>query len=207
MFPLGAVLLPGEQLPLKIFEPRYAAMVPDVESAGGRFGTVLIERGSEVGGGDVRAMVGTLAQIDRLAQSGPGRYSLLCTGVSRLRIEAWLPDDPYPRADVDDLVDEPTSEDIDWTTLMHKRAQLQLLCGQGGRKDPQLRWIASQLTRPVAYGDGDPTADSFRAASDLPLGPADRHSVLQAPDAARRVEVIETALDDLIAALRFRLKG
>ena len=206
MFPLGAVLLPGEQLPLRIFEPRYAAMIPDVEAADGRFGTVLIERGSEVGGGDVRAMVGTVAQIDRIAQSGPGRFSLLCNGISRITIREWLPDDPYPRALVDDLVD-PEPGDIDWTVLLEKRAQLRLLCGQGGRRDPQLKQIASRLLRPVSYESADPVDASFRAASDLPLGPADRHSVLSASDAATRVEVIETALDDLIAALRFRLKG
>ncbi|ALG86798.1 peptidase S16 [Gordonia phthalatica] len=206
MFPLGAVLLPGEQLPLRIFEPRYAAMVPDVEAAGGQFGTVLIERGSEVGGGDVRAMVGTVAQIARITQAGPGRYSLLCNGISRITVHEWLPDDPYPRAMVDDLVDA-VGEEIDWTVLLERRAQLRLLCGQGGRRDPQLKWIASQLTKPVSYETDDPVEASFRAASDLPLGPADRHSVLSAPDAATRVEVIETALDDLIAALRFRLKG
>ncbi len=206
MFPLGAVLLPGEQLPLRIFEPRYAAMIPDVQSAGGRFGTVLIERGSEVGGGDVRAMVATLAQIDRLTPSGPGRYSLVARGVSRITVAEWLPDDPYPRALVDDLADGDAGA-VDWTELLEKRAQLQLLCGQGGRRDAQLRWIASQLTKPVDYDGDDPVAASFRAASELPLGAADRYSVLTAPDAAARVDVIAAAVDDLIAALRFRLKG
>lgn len=206
MFPLGSVLLPGEELPLKIFEPRYAAMISAVDANGGQFGVVLIERGSEVGGGDDRAMVGTVAQVDRIAQLGPGRFSLTCHGVSRIRVDDWLPDDPYPRAQVVDFPDEPVP-DVDWAELLAKRAQLQLLCGQGGRQDPQLRWIASQLGMPVAYGDGDPVADSYRAASDLPLGPADRQSVLQALDTAQRVEGIETALDDLIAALRFRLEG
>lgn len=206
MFPLGAVLLPGEELPLRIFEPRYAAMISDVELAGGTFGTVLIERGSEVGVGDVRSMVGTIAHVDTIALSGPGRYSLLCRGTDRIRVAEWLPDEPYPRALVDELTD-PVVERLEWSALIQKRAQLQLLCGQGGRQDTQLRWIASQLTKPVDYESVDPTTASFRAASDLPLGPADRYKVLTAADAATRVEVIETALDDLIAALRFRLKG
>jgi len=206
MFPLGAVLLPGEELPLRIFEPRYAAMISDVESGEGRFGTVLIERGSEVGGGDVRSMVGTIAHVETITQSGPGRYSLLCRGSDRIRVSEWLPDEPYPRARVDDLVD-PVGGRLEWSELLQKRAQLQLLCGQGGRQDAQLRWIASQLTKPVDYEAMDSTTASFRAASDLPLGPADRYKVLTASDAATRVEVIETALDDLIAALRFRLKG
>ena len=54
MFPLGTVLLPGGVLPLHVFEPRYRKMVTDcVESPDHEFGVVLIERGSEVGGGEL----------------------------------------------------------------------------------------------------------------------------------------------------------
>ncbi|WP_415830929.1 LON peptidase substrate-binding domain-containing protein [Janibacter anophelis] len=54
MFPLGTVLLPGNPLPLQVFEPRYLAMLRDIAGGDGRFGVVLIERGFEVGGGDQR---------------------------------------------------------------------------------------------------------------------------------------------------------
>ena len=53
MFPLGSVLLPGDVLPLHVFEQRYRALIrrcltdPEPE-----FGVVLIDRGHEVGGGD-----------------------------------------------------------------------------------------------------------------------------------------------------------
>ncbi|WP_035719012.1 LON peptidase substrate-binding domain-containing protein [Gordonia shandongensis] len=204
MFPLGAVVLPGELLPLRVFERRYTEMIPDVLATDGRFGVVLIERGSEVGGGDVRADVGTAVEIDQWTPSGAGRMSLTCRGLARIRVEAWLPDDPYPRAVVRDDPDEAVG-DVVWDGIMERRAQLRLLCGQGGRRDPQLRWIAAHLLDDVCYADGDPVAESFRAASDLPLGTADRHAVLAAPDPARRIDAIESALDDLVAALRFRL--
>ncbi|MCX6492367.1 MAG: LON peptidase substrate-binding domain-containing protein, partial [Rhodococcus sp.] len=46
MFPLGSVLLPGERLPLHIFEPRYQALVQDcLKMDDPRFGVVLIARG------------------------------------------------------------------------------------------------------------------------------------------------------------------
>ena len=48
MFPLGTVLLPGQPLPLQVFEPRYLAMLRDVAEGEGRFGVVLIERGFEL---------------------------------------------------------------------------------------------------------------------------------------------------------------
>src|SRR5580698_965052 len=59
MFPLSTVLFPHAEIPLHIFEPRYRALAHDCLAADSRFGIVLIERGSEVGGGDHRMAVGT----------------------------------------------------------------------------------------------------------------------------------------------------
>ena len=57
-------MLPGEELPLRIFEPRYAALVQDcLASDDPAFGVVLIAAGREVGGGDTRSDVGALAHI------------------------------------------------------------------------------------------------------------------------------------------------
>src|SRR5215211_6757601 len=89
MFPLGTVLLPGGVLPLHVFEPRYRQLVVDCladDTGDPEFGVTLIERGWEVGGGDQRADVGVVA---------------------------WLPDDPYPLADVDDWPDvDPDAPDL-----------------------------------------------------------------------------------------------
>ena len=58
MFPLQSALLPGEVLPLRIFEPRYARLVEDcLAMTEPAFGVVLITRGREVGGGDVQRRV------------------------------------------------------------------------------------------------------------------------------------------------------
>ena len=52
MFPLGSVLLPHMPLPLQLFEQRYLMMLGQLlETEDPEFGVVLIERGSEVGGG------------------------------------------------------------------------------------------------------------------------------------------------------------
>ena len=65
MFPLGSVLLPGMPLALRVFEPRYVELLSTVLGDTDReFGVVLIERGSEVGGGDVRFGAGTVARIE-----------------------------------------------------------------------------------------------------------------------------------------------
>jgi hypothetical protein len=108
MFPLESALLPGEDLPLRIFEPRYTALVRDcLDSPDPRFGVVLISRGREVGGGDARSDVGTLAAITDYVDAGGGRYALQCRMGERIKVLQWLPDDPYPRARVQIWPDEP----------------------------------------------------------------------------------------------------
>ncbi|KBA87736.1 hypothetical protein AO34_01654 [Mycobacterium tuberculosis M1704] len=108
MFPLESAPLPDEDLPLHIFEPRYAALVRDcMDTADPRFGVVLISRGREVGGGDTRCDVGTLARITECADAGSGRYMLRCRVGERIRVCDWLPDDPYPRAKVRFWPDQP----------------------------------------------------------------------------------------------------
>ena len=103
MFPLGSVLFPGMPLPLRVFEPRYVAMVSSVlRETEHEFGVVLIERGSEVGGGDVRFGVGTVARIVSVEQTADS-IMLLSTGTARFEVVRWLEDDPFPRAQVREL--------------------------------------------------------------------------------------------------------
>ena len=110
MFPLGTVLFPHGLLPLRVFEPRYRLMTDRVLRGDGEFGVVLIERGSEVGGGDTRFETGTVARVVRLERLADGGYLLATVGIRRIRVVQWLPDDPYPQADVID-VEEPAAGD------------------------------------------------------------------------------------------------
>ena len=103
MFPLSTVLFPGAGLPLHVFEARYRALMSDCLEGGGEFGVVLISRGSEVGGGDERVDVGTVARIDQVAELDDGRMLVIALGVRRFRVERWLEEQPYPRAVVEDL--------------------------------------------------------------------------------------------------------
>lgn len=95
LFPLGTVLLPGQRLPLQVFEPRYVRLLEDVMPAPERercFGVVAIRRGHEVGPGQVRELhdVGCEARIDALAAAttpGGQVYHLVATGVRRFALE------------------------------------------------------------------------------------------------------------------------
>ncbi len=102
MFPLSTVLFPHMRMPLHVFEPRYRALVADCLAGDGRFGVVLIARGSEVGGGDQRVGLGTVAKIETAEQLPDGRWYLVVAGLGLVRVTRWLEDDPYPRAEVED---------------------------------------------------------------------------------------------------------
>ncbi|GAA1095028.1 LON peptidase substrate-binding domain-containing protein [Tsukamurella spumae] len=200
MFPLGAVLLPGEELPLRVFEPRYRRMIEHCLATDGRFGVVLIERGSEVGGGDVRTDLGTVAVIDRYVRKMGGEFTLVCRGTDRVRVAQWLPDDPYPRAEAEPWPDE-VQPAVDLIPLLAKRDEIERLAAGLARAEgvrPR-RWPKLKLPE-------NPVERSYYLARALPLADADRHRALAAPGPADRVRVLTEALDDVIASLRFRLQ-
>ena len=83
IFPLpNALLLPGGQLPLNIFEPRYLAMIEDALGASGRLiGMVQpIEEEGELFG------IGCAGRISYFQETGDGRYMIALNGVSRFRL-------------------------------------------------------------------------------------------------------------------------
>jgi hypothetical protein len=101
MFPLGMVVFPYQQVGLCVFEPRYQRMLGDLDGER-RFGTSLIARGSEVGGGDQRHPIGTIVEILASQVLADGKTLLLVEGVSCIEVTEWLPESPYPRAIVRD---------------------------------------------------------------------------------------------------------
>ena len=117
MFPLGSVLFPSVVLPLHVFEDRYRTLMRDCLAGDREFGVVLIERGSEVGGGDVRTAVGTVARIVESEEYPDGRYAVVAVGVRRIVVDEWLPDAPYPRAEVHDWPDPEVEADVATSAL------------------------------------------------------------------------------------------
>ena len=113
MFPLGSVLFPSLVLPLHVFEERYRTLMRHVLDGDHEFGVCLIERGSEVGGGDFRSGIGTVATVQEAAELPDGRWAVVTVGTRRIRVERWLDDDPYPRAVVEDHPDpDPSTAEV-----------------------------------------------------------------------------------------------
>ena len=101
----GSVLFPHMPLRLRVFEQRYLVMLAElVETDAAQFGVVLIERGCEVGGGEQRFGVGTVAEITQLGAQ-EGFVGLVAQGGRRFGVERWLADAPHPWAEVGELPD------------------------------------------------------------------------------------------------------
>ena len=103
MFPLGSVLFPGSIMPLRVFEPRYLQLFSELTEKDSTFGTCLIEKGHEVGGNDSRFSYGTLCKITDLKELGQNQLAVQCLGIKRILVKKWLPDNPYPVAQIEEL--------------------------------------------------------------------------------------------------------
>jgi Lon protease-like protein len=206
MFPLQSALLPGEDLPLQIFEPRYTQLVRDcLRDNEPRFGVVLISQGREVGGGDVRCDVGTVAQIAECVEiAGSGRFILSCRGGDRIKVCEWLPDDPYPRAVVQVWLDE-AGDAVKADRIGGLEDRIMGLFERiASARD--LSWPSREE---VLGADVDRIFDPgerlYALASRIPIGPADRYAVLAAPTAAARFAALEEAVESVAAVVEFQL--
>jgi Lon protease-like protein len=194
MFPLGTVLLPLAHLPLHIFEPRYRALVKDVLAGDGEFGVVLIERGQEVGGGDQRFGVGTVARIVQTAELPDGRWLLDAVGTERFRVTEWLPDDPYPLAMVEAITDDPGDPGpADEGEAAERRTVVERLLRQVLALQVELGFPAPSAARSL---NENPAVAAFEAALLSPIGPMDAQKILEAPSTAARLALLETLLTD-----------
>ena len=201
MFPLGSVLLPGMVLPLRVFEPRYRVLVDTVLLADRQeFGCVLIERGSEVGGGDVRTMVGCTARLVDVARHDDGQVSMVAVGTGRLRVLEWLPDDPFPRARVQPWHDQdPGAADQEATLATIERIE---------RAVASLGALAVELGLVAEFApaelDDDPSVRTYQLATISPLGALDRQTVLERPGLADRAALLEELVEDQRVLLEAR---
>jgi uncharacterized protein len=205
MFPLERAMLPGEELPLRIFEPRYSALVADcLATDDPAFGVVLIAAGREVGGGDARSDVGTMAHITEVGEFGEGRYRLNCVMAERIRVLEWQPDNPYPRAAIEEWPDEP-GEPVGADAIRDIEEAMIALFDRIARA----RGAEISGRDIVAGADAAPDAAIWLYAltTRLPMGQADRYSVLAAPTVAARVTALREAVETVSALVEFQLSG
>jgi Lon protease-like protein len=197
MFPLGSALVPFQLLPLQVFESRYRQLVEDCLAGDARFGVVLIERGSEVGGGDVRFDIGSVARILDSAELGDGRIGLATAGEARLRVRRWLPDAPYPLAEVEVLEDVPAGA--------VELAAREPLAAAFGRILELVRALGAEVPDDLALAD-DPIRAAWEATAMAPIGPLDVVAILREDEPVARMERVTVALADAAELLELRLR-
>ena len=197
MFPLGSVLLPAMPLPLRIFEQRYLKLLGDLMASDKpEFGVVLIERGKEVGGGEKRMSIGTIASVTEIGTTQEF-LGLESYGSQRFRVNAWLPDDPYPLADIDLL------PDLIWDdSLLPAKAHLETKVRQ------LLAFVSEfgnlQFGADIEFSE-DPMEACWQMAGVLPVGPLDQIDLLRSQSAdeliSRTYEIVKTANETLTAMI------
>ena len=198
MFPLSAVLFPHATMPLHVFEPRYRTLMHDCLQGDPRFGIVLIERGSEVGGGDQRSALGTRGVITRAAELPDGRWVLEVRGEAVIAVEEWLPDDPYPVAMVTEAMAGPEADS-----------------GSGTAAPPQALELAAQRVRraravlaeyggapPLSPddsldGDGDAEVATWQLCAAAPVNSYDAQRLLAAHGTTDRLTRLSELLEEL----------
>ncbi len=192
MFPLSAVLFPYATMPLHVFEPRYRTLMQDCMAGDQRFGVVLIERGSEVGGGDQRSRLGTRGVITKAVELADGRWVLGVLGEALIEVEEWLADDPYPAALVAEPIPVPGLEDpgplVGAATKRVRRARA-LLAEHGG--GPAL------APSHMLDGGGDAEIASWQLCAEAPINAFDAQRLLAADGAAERLRLLVEFMADL----------
>jgi Lon protease-like protein len=180
VFPLaGALLFPGAQLPLHIFEPRYREMVRDALAADRLIGMVQPRDSSEP---PVLFEVGCLGRIETAEELEDGRFNLVLEGVTRFRVVRELEvETPYRQIEADSS-GYSDGEEEDPLGLAH-RADL----------EQEARRYADALGYSVDWEAVTRLDDEMLVngiAQIAPLDVGSKQALLEAPDMAARCELL-----------------
>jgi len=93
IFPLDLVLFPRQELPLRIFEPRYKQLVDDCMLSDGQFGVCLVDPNNQILGWNGPKPVGTIAKITKCedVEMDGMQLHIQTIGRSKFRIKKLIP--------------------------------------------------------------------------------------------------------------------
>lgn len=177
IFPLpGAVLYPGLQLPLHIFEPRYRAMIGDALARNRRIGMIQPKQAQE---GAPLFAIGCLGKIADVEALEDGRYNVVLEGEARFRIMREL-DVTTPFRQVEaELLAEPQDETLSSIERAgFEREARRFATSQGYRVD----WESVARLDDVSLING--------VSQIAPFDTAAKQALLEAPDVAARCELL-----------------
>jgi len=93
IFPLDLVLFPRQELPLRIFEPRYKQLVDDCMLSDGQFGVCLVDSSNQIRGWNGPKPTGTIAKITKCedVEMDGMQLHIETIGRSKFRIKKIIP--------------------------------------------------------------------------------------------------------------------
>ena len=188
VFPLdGALLLPGSQLPLQIFEPRYLNMVDDAMSGHRMIGMI-----QTMGGGDRArphlAEVGCVGRVTAYAETGDGRYMITLTGICRFVAgEELATNTPYRqvRPGFDRFARDLSDDEAE--LVLDRSSFLAVLRRYLDHKGLEVEWDAARQAPASALVNS--------LTMGLPWDPPEKQALLEAATLADRARVLSTLLE------------
>jgi Lon protease-like protein len=188
VFPLdGALLLPGCQLPLQIFEPRYLNMIDDAMSGARLIGMIQTRHGGERTRPNL-ADVGCAGRITAYAETGDGRYMITLTGICRFGAGDELgTSTPYRQLRPDFERFAADLSDDDGVVTLDRPAFLGVLRRYLDHKGLSVEWEAARQAPAGALINS--------LAMGLPLDPPEKQALLEATDLADRGRVLAALLE------------
>ncbi|MDP2118999.1 MAG: LON peptidase substrate-binding domain-containing protein [Hoeflea sp.] len=186
VFPLsGALLLPGAQLPLNIFEPRYLAMFDDALSSHRMIGVIQPALADAVNGeGPVKDLcrVGCLGRITSLAETGDGRYVITLGGICRFRVNEEIEPGrkPYRTCLISPFLSD--LEAADDGSEVDRKALLLSFKAYLEANNLEADWNSIERASTVTL------VNSLSMMS--PYGPAEKQALLEAGDLKTRAETL-----------------
>ena len=188
IFPLdGAVLLPGGELPLQIFEPRYLNMVDDAMAGDRVIGMIQTRAGGDRARPNL-AHVGCLGRITSFAETSDGRYLITLTGICRFAAgEELSARTPYRQLRVDyTRFEGDLSPEDDDAPEMDRARFARALKRYLNRRELDVD-DETAMTAPMA-----PLVTSL--AMGLPFEPSEKQALLEALTLAERVRSLTALL-------------
>lgn len=196
VFPLsGALLLPGAQLPLNIFEPRYLALMDDALASKRVVGIIqpAFEHGAQGSSQNGLCAVGCIGRITSIAETGDGRYIISLTGVCRFRVlEELTVMTPYRQCRIAPFANDLNGADDE--TAVDRKALLGAFKAYLDANTLEADWES------VEKAGNATLVNSMSMMS--PYGPAEKQALLEAPDLKSRAETL-VAITELVLAREF----
>lgn len=186
LFPLaGAILPPGGQLPLNIFEPRYLAMFDEAMRGERIIGMIQPRDGVDAPAGVRPPLcdIGAAGRITQMSETGDGRYFVILSGVARFRLGPEL------------MSQKPFREaKVDFTPFAADFAPPDSLVGARRAALNQVGFdLAQALKLDIARADIDAMPDADMISVFSMIGPFDhveKQALLESPDLAARAELL-----------------